>query len=90
MLYHTTWLIARLDPIKYLCEAPALLGRLARWQVLLSKYDIVYVSQKAIKGSVITNFLASQAVDDYEPLNFDFPYEDLMCIFEDKDTSSQD
>ena len=30
MLYHTTWLIARLDPIKYLCEAPVLSGRLAR------------------------------------------------------------
>ena len=31
MLYHTTWLINKLDPIKYLCEAPALFGRLARW-----------------------------------------------------------
>ena len=44
MLYHTTWLIARLDPIKYLCEAPALLERLARWQVLLFECDIAYVS----------------------------------------------
>ena len=59
ILYHTTWLIARLDPIKYLCKAFALSGRLARWQVLLSEYDIAYVSQKAIKGSAIADFLAS-------------------------------
>ena len=30
MLYHTTWLIARLDPIKYIFEKPSLFGRIAR------------------------------------------------------------
>ena len=89
MLYHTTWLIARLDPIKYLCEALALSGRLARWQVLLSEYDIAYVNQKAIKGSAIADFLASRAADDYEPLNFDFPDEDLMCVSVNEDASNQ-
>ena len=44
MLYHTTWLIARLDPIKYIFEKPSLFGRIARWQVLLSEFDILYVS----------------------------------------------
>ena len=41
MLYHTTWLIARLDPIKYIFEKPSLSRRIARWQVLLSKFDII-------------------------------------------------
>ena len=40
LLYHTTWLISKLDSIKYIFEKPSLLGRIARWQVLLSKYDI--------------------------------------------------
>ena len=31
MLYHTTWLIAKLDPIKYIFEKPSLSGRIARW-----------------------------------------------------------
>ena len=53
MLYHTTWLIARLDPIKYIFEKHSLFGRIARWQVLLSEFDILYVSQKAIKGSAM-------------------------------------
>ena len=44
MLYHTTWLIAKLDPIKFIFEKPSLFGRIARWQVLLSKFDILYVS----------------------------------------------
>ena len=44
MLYHTTWLIARLDLIKYIFEKPSLFGRIARWQVLLSEFDILYVS----------------------------------------------
>ena len=61
MLYHTTWLIVKLDPIKFIFEKPSLSGRIARWQVLLSKFDILYVSQKAIKGSVITDFLAKRA-----------------------------
>ncbi|XP_040931890.1 uncharacterized protein [Gossypium hirsutum] len=54
--------------------------RMARWQILLSEFDIVYVNQKAVKGSAITDFLASRALEDYEPLNFDFSNEDLMCV----------
>ncbi|RDX69989.1 Retrovirus-related Pol polyprotein, partial [Mucuna pruriens] len=50
MLAHTVWLIAKTDPIKYIFEKPALTGRIARWQMALSEYDIVYISQKAIKG----------------------------------------
>ncbi|KAG8501400.1 hypothetical protein CXB51_003539 [Gossypium anomalum] len=80
MLYHTTWLISKLDPLKYMMESTALNGRMARWQILLSEFDIVYVSQKAIKGSAVADFLASRALEDYEPLNFDFPNEELMCI----------
>ena len=44
LLYHTTWLISKLDPIKYIFEKPSLSGRIARWKVLLSEYDIQYVS----------------------------------------------
>ncbi|KAK9017849.1 hypothetical protein V6N11_000850 [Hibiscus sabdariffa] len=80
MLYHTTWLISKLDPLKYMMEAPALSGRLARWQMLLSEFDILHVSRKAVKGSAIADFLASRAADDYEPLDYNFPDEDLLNI----------
>ena len=65
MLNHTTWLISKMDPIKYIFEKPALTGRIVRWQMLLSKYDIEYRTQKAIKSSVLPDYLAHQPVDDY-------------------------
>ncbi|XP_052880471.1 uncharacterized protein LOC128286794 [Gossypium arboreum] len=53
---------------------------MARWKILLSKFDIIYVSQKAMKGSTIVDFLASRAPEDYDPLNFDFPSEEIMYV----------
>ena len=77
---HTTWLIAKLDRIKYIFGKPSLSKRIARWQVLLSEYDIQYMSRKAIKGSVIVDFLVDRAVEDYEPVKFDLSNEDLVAI----------
>lgn len=71
-------------------KSPALSGRMARWQILLSEYDIVYVSQKSIKGSVIADFLATRTTEEYKPLRFDFPNEDLMCIIEKECESSKE
>ena len=79
---HTTWLIARLDPIKYIFEKHSLSGRIARWQVFLSEFDILYVSQKSIKGSAIADFLAERANEEYESMSFDFPDEDLMAVLQ--------
>jgi len=59
MLSHTTWLVSKMDLIKYIFEKPALTGRIARWQILLSEFDIVYVTQKAIKGSALAEYLAT-------------------------------
>ncbi|XP_017647574.1 uncharacterized protein LOC108487716 [Gossypium arboreum] len=39
-----------------------------------------YVNYKAVKGSTVVDFLANRALEDYEPLNFDFPDEDLMYV----------
>ncbi|XP_012442093.1 uncharacterized protein LOC105767126 [Gossypium raimondii] len=71
-------------------ESPALSGRMARWQLLLTEYDIAYVSQKSIKGSAIADFLASQTMEEYEPLRFDFPDKDLMYISEKENNSSKE
>ncbi|XP_016740205.1 uncharacterized protein [Gossypium hirsutum] len=70
-------------------DSTALNGRMARWQILLSEFDIVYINQKAIKGSTIAEFLASKALEDYEPLNFDFSNEDLMYVATAKEDSHE-
>ncbi|GMI77261.1 hypothetical protein HRI_001395400 [Hibiscus trionum] len=71
-------------------EAPALTRKMARWQMLLSEFDILFVSQKAVKGSAIVYFLESQASDDYESLDFNFPDEYLMCITVGEEDTSED
>ncbi|XP_052485191.1 uncharacterized protein LOC105778992 [Gossypium raimondii] len=75
---------------KYMMESPALSGRMARWQILQTEYDITYVNQKLIKGSVIADFLASRTMEEYEPLRLDFPDENLMCILEKGGQSSKE
>ena len=57
-----------MDLIKYIFEKPALSGRIARWKMILTKYDIQYRTQKEIKGSVLADHLAHQAVDDYQSM----------------------
>ena len=42
----------------------------------------MYVSQKAIKGSAIADFFAERANEEYEPMSFDFPNEDLMAVLQ--------
>ena len=80
MLTHTTLLISKMDPIKYIFEKPALSQRIARWQMILTEYNIQYTTQKAIKGSVVADHLAHQAVDDYQSIHFEFPGERIMLV----------
>ncbi|XP_006589985.1 uncharacterized protein LOC114371546 [Glycine soja] len=84
MLSHTTWLVSKMDPVKYIFEKPALMGRIAQWQVLLSEFDIIYVAQKAIKGSALADYLAHQPLNDYQPMHPEFPDEDIMALFKEK------
>ncbi|XP_058741363.1 uncharacterized protein LOC131613735 [Vicia villosa] len=44
--------------------------------MILTEYDIQYTTQKAIKSSVIADYLAHQPVDDYQSMHFEFPDED--------------
>ncbi|XP_006593166.1 uncharacterized protein [Glycine max] len=71
-----------MDPVKYIFEKSALTGRIARWQVLLSEFDIVYVTRKVVKGSALADYLAQQPISDYQPMHPEFPDEDIMALFE--------
>ena len=65
-------LVSRLDPLRYLFNRLVLTGRLMRWLVLLTEFDIQYVTQKSIKGSIVVDHLASLPVFDDRPINDDF------------------
>ena len=44
-----------MDPLKYIFERPVLTGKISKWKMLLIEFDIVYVTQKAIKGQAIVD-----------------------------------
>ncbi|XP_050919523.1 uncharacterized protein LOC127137073 [Lathyrus oleraceus] len=48
--------------------------------MLLTEYDIQYVTQKAIKGSVMYDYLDHLPVEGYQPLRFYFLDEDITFI----------
>ncbi|XP_057962261.1 uncharacterized protein LOC131153824 [Malania oleifera] len=48
--------------------------------MLLTEYNITCATRKAIKGSIIVDYLADKAVEDYQPMEFDFPNKDIDSI----------
>ena len=49
MLSRHIRLTSRMDLIKYLFEKPALVGRMARWLLLLAKFDLNFIICKSVK-----------------------------------------
>ena len=50
MLAFKVLLIPRMDPLKYLMEKSMQDGKTSKWVLLLSEFDIKYVTLKSIKG----------------------------------------
>ena len=55
--------VSKIDPLRYLFQVPALIGKMSRWLVLLTKFDIEYITTKVIKGRAVAEFLALNAVE---------------------------
>ena len=72
------WVVARLDPLKYLFEKPALSGKLSRWLILLEEFDLKYVARKTINGSIVSDFCAEKLKG--EDGREDFLDEDILDI----------
>ncbi|XP_072073891.1 uncharacterized protein [Arachis hypogaea] len=57
--------VAQTDLIKYMLSFPMLRGRLGKWMLALTEFDLQYVPARAVKGQVIADFL----VDNSNNLN---------------------
>ena len=68
-----------MDPLKYLFEKPTLSGRLSRWLILLTEFDLKYVARKSIKGSVVLDFCAENPIEG-DHSKEDFLDEDILDI----------
>jgi len=67
-----------------LFEKPALTGRTARWLLLLSEFDITYVTvtQKSIKGRAIAEHLAEHPIKEEYEFKDCFPDEEIAVTEE--------
>ena len=58
MLAYEVLLIARMDPLKHFMEKPVQDGKTTKWVLLLSEFDIKYMTQKSMKRRAIADHLA--------------------------------
>ncbi|XP_070039743.1 uncharacterized protein [Nicotiana tomentosiformis] len=73
-----------MDPLKYIFQKTMHMGKLAKWQILLSEFDIFYITQKAVKGQALADHLAENPIGrEYEPLKTYFPDEKVSFVGED-------
>ena len=69
-----------MDPLKNLMEKPVQDGKTTKWVLLLSEFDIKYVTQKSVKGRAITDHLAHYSPEEAKEIQGDFSDEDIMGI----------
>ncbi|XP_070029559.1 uncharacterized protein [Nicotiana sylvestris] len=73
-----------MDPLKYIFQKPMPTRKLAKRQLLLSEFDIIYVTQKAVKGQALADHLAENHVEGKcEPLKTYFPDKKVSFVGED-------
>ena len=58
--------ISKIDPLRYLFQVPALTGKMSWWLVLLTEFDIEYITTKVIKGKAVVEFLVLNVVEGEE------------------------
>lgn len=80
MLTHTTCLIEKIDPLKNLLRKYSLRGRLEKWFMILSEFNIEYVERKAIKGQTIIDQLVETPLSDYQMLHIEFLDESILHL----------
>jgi ribonuclease HI len=80
MLAHTIKLVTKIDPLKYLLSKATLIGRLAKWVMILSEFDIHYIDRRAIKGQAIADQLADAPLQAVNSMQIEFPDADIFTI----------
>ncbi|XP_074299519.1 uncharacterized protein LOC141630637 [Silene latifolia] len=81
MLSYSMSVYSKMDPIKYLFKKQVLNGRMSRWTLMLSAFDLKYVPLKVIKGRAVADFLADNPIEETEFVDtLPFPDEDVVHV----------
>ncbi|KAI5313407.1 hypothetical protein L3X38_042581 [Prunus dulcis] len=65
----TTYIIAKIDLIKYMLTRPMLRGRIGKWTLALLEFAFRDVPQKSIKGQAVADFLADHLGEEIENMD---------------------
>ncbi|PKI70456.1 hypothetical protein CRG98_009150 [Punica granatum] len=84
-LYHTTRLLSKADPLKYLLDSPSSMRNIAKWRCQLTEYDIEYVSRTSIKGQAIADHLAEFPIEDNTLIDPNFPDEGILQVDDERE-----
>ena len=72
-----------MDALKYIFQKAMPTRKLSQWQMFLSEFDIMYVTQEAIKAQALADHLAENPVyEEYEPLKTYFHDEEMLFMGE--------
>jgi len=66
MLTYTLYMVALIDPIRSLLQQPILSGQMAKLIVKLSEFDLYFIPQRSIKGTVVFDFFTDLSLEDQE------------------------
>ncbi|GKV12837.1 hypothetical protein SLEP1_g23931 [Rubroshorea leprosula] len=58
LLYSEVFVVSKTDVIKYMLSRPLLRGRIGKWILALTEFNLRYLPQKAVKGQALADFLA--------------------------------
>ena len=73
-----------MDHLKYIFQKAMRIEKLAKWKMLLSEFDIVYVTHDVIKSQALADHLVENPIDEeYEPLKTYFSNEEVAFVGED-------
>lgn len=82
MLSHTTYVISKVDLLKYMMSKAYHNTCTTKWIKFLLEFDLIFINQKSIKGQVRTYQLAKAPIQATTPLEITLPDKDVFKIDE--------
>ena len=82
MLSAECTVVSKTDVIKYMLSIPISNGRMGKWILALSEFDLRYESAKAVKGQVIADFVTQHhkpSVGYVEPVPWTLFFDGSSC-----------
>ena len=61
-LTYRTYILSRMDPLKYIFQNPMPTSRLVKWKILLTKFDKIYVKWTTMKAQALADHLAKNPI----------------------------